>query len=115
MPHASQTAMTLYHAFETLIVPLIVLACAIHVAGRYMPRTRERIKASLAATLGGASAPGWRGWLARRLSPTQAAGCASGCETNSGCGTCGSNTSSGAGSPDSKTSDEQIIRFVRKT
>jgi hypothetical protein len=23
--------MTLYHAFETLVVPLIVLACAVHV------------------------------------------------------------------------------------
>ncbi|EKZ98569.1 transmembrane protein, partial [Cupriavidus sp. HMR-1] len=53
--------MTLYQAFETLVVPLIVLACALHVVGRYMPRTRERLKASLAAGLGGASASGWRG------------------------------------------------------
>ena len=112
--------MTLYHAFETLIVPLIVLACAVHVAGRYMPRTRERVKASLAAMLGGTSANGLRGWLARRLAPTQAAGCASGCDTNSGCGTCDSNTSntsgtSGAGSTGSGGSNEQVIHFVRKS
>ncbi|SDP77137.1 hypothetical protein SAMN04488595_12161 [Ralstonia sp. 25mfcol4.1] len=111
--------MTLYHAFETLIVPLIVLGCAIHVAGRYMPRTRERAKARLAAMLGGVAARGWRGWLARRLAPTQAAGCASGCDTNSGCGTCGSNTSGagsgGTGSAASGGSNEQVIRFVRKS
>lgn len=106
--------MTLYHALETLLVPLIVLACAVHVAGRYMPRTRERVKASLAAMLGGASASGWRGWLAQRLAPSQAAGCASGCETNSGCGTCGSNTSAPTGT-DSKQDNEQVIRFVRKS
>ncbi|RZT31884.1 DUF6587 family protein [Cupriavidus agavae] len=107
--------MTLYHAFETIVVPLIVLACAVHVAGRYMPRTRERAKASLAATLGGAAAPGWRGWLARRLSPTQAAGCATGCDTNSGCSSCGSNTSGSSGGSGSRADDEQVIRFVRKT
>ncbi|GJG94583.1 DUF6587 family protein [Cupriavidus pauculus] len=106
--------MTLYHAFETLIVPLIVLACAVHVAGRYMPRTRERVKARLATMLGGASATGWRGWLARHLAPTQAAGCATGCDTNSGCGTCGSNTS-GSGDSGSGDRNEQIIRFVRKS
>ena len=66
--------MTLYQAFETLVVPLIVLACALHVVGRYMPRTRERVKASLAAGLGGASAGAplpvtmcWMGSVAIRL------------------------------------------------
>lgn len=109
--------MTLYHAFETLIVPLIVLGCAVHVAGRYMPQTRERMKARLAAMVGGVSASGWRGWLARRLAPSQAAGCASGCDTNSGCGTCDSNTSGsgGSGGSGSGGSNEQIIRFVRKS
>jgi hypothetical protein len=106
--------MTLYHAFETLIVPLIVLGCAIHVVGRYMPQTRERMKARLAAMVGGGSASGWRGWLARRLAPSQAAGCASGCDTNSGCGTCDSNTS-GSGGSGSGGRNEQIIRFVRKS
>lgn len=104
--------MTLYHAFETLLVPLIVLACAVHVLSRYMPRTRERLKASVATSLGGASAAGWRGWLARRLAPAQAAGCASGCDTNSGCGSCDSNTSPSTGQTTSN--QEQIIRFVRK-
>ncbi|CAG2148191.1 hypothetical protein D3C87_1261060 [compost metagenome] len=104
--------MTLYHAFEILVVALIVTACAVHVTGRYMPRTRERVKATLAVRLGGAAATGWRGWLARRLAPQAAAGCASGCETNSGCGTCGSNTSSAASAP---PDNEQIIRFVRKS
>ena len=47
--------MTLYHAFEILVVALIVAACAVHVTGRYMPRTRERVKASLAVRLGGAA------------------------------------------------------------
>ncbi len=106
--------MTLYHAFEMLVVPLIVVACALHVAGRYMPRTRERVKASLAAWLGGASASGWRGGLARRLAPREAAGCATGCDTNTGCGTCGSNTSAGpaeSGDP----GNEHIVRFVRKS
>lgn len=105
--------MTLYHVFETLLVPLIVIACALSVASRYLPRTRERVKAGLAGMLGGAMAPGWRGWLARRLSPTAAAGCASGCDTGSGCSTCGSNTSSSAG-PSSSGSDEQVIRFMRR-
>lgn len=100
--------MTLYHAFEILVVALIVTACAVHVTGRYMPRTRERVKATLAVRLGGAAATGWRGWLA----PQAAAGCASGCETNSGCGTCGSNTSPAASAP---PDNEQIIRFVRKS
>lgn len=110
--------MTLYHAFETLIVPLVVLGCAVHVAGRYMPRTRERVKAGLAGMLGGASASGWRGWLARRLAPSQAAGCASGCDTGSGCGSCDSNTSGSGTSGGAGTtggSNEQIIRFVRKS
>lgn len=106
--------MTLYHAFEILVVALIVAACAVHVTGRYMPRTRERVKASLAVRLGGAGATGWRAWLARRLAPQAAAGCASGCETNSGCGTCGSNTSP-ATSASAPPENEQIIRFVRKS
>ncbi|CAG9182163.1 DUF6587 family protein [Cupriavidus pampae] len=113
--------MTLYHAFETLLVPLIVIACALSVASRYLPRTRERVKASLATMLGGAMATGWRGWIARRLSPTAAAGCATGCDTNSGCGSCGSNTSSNGSSsassntvPSSGGNDEQVIRFMRR-
>ncbi|EYS91560.1 membrane protein, partial [Cupriavidus sp. SK-4] len=48
--------MTLYHAIETLLVPLIVLACAVSVIARYAPRTRERVKAALAARLGGSAA-----------------------------------------------------------
>ena len=104
--------MRLYHAFETLLVPLIVLGCAVHVVARYMPRTRERVKANLAAALGGVSAKGWRAWLVQRLAPTQAAGCASGCDTNSGCGSCGSNTSGPTGA--TAASHEQIIRFSRK-
>ena len=104
--------MTLYHAFETLLVPLIVLGCAVHVVARYMPRTRERVKANLVAALGGVSAKGWRAWLVQRLAPTQAAGCASGCDTNSGCGSCGSNTSGATGA--TAASHEQIIRFSRK-
>ena len=106
--------MTLYQAFETLVVPLIVLACAVHVVGRYMPRTRERVKASLAAGLGGASASGWRGWIARRLAPREAAGCATGCDTNSGCSTCGSNTSTKS-TESGGASNEHIVRFVRKS
>ncbi|NYI02175.1 DUF6587 family protein [Cupriavidus plantarum] len=106
--------MTLYHAFETLVVPLIVLACALSVAARYLPRTRERVKASLAGMLGGAMAPGWRGWIARRLSPAAAAGCATGCDTNSGCGTCGSNTSASAPPPSATGGNEQVIRFMRR-
>jgi len=107
--------MTLYHAFESLLVPLIVVVCAVHVAGRYMPRTRERVKAGLAASLGGASAQGWRGWVARRLAPRAAAGCATGCDTNSGCSTCGSNTSVSTGSSGTAPANEQVIRFVRKS
>lgn len=105
--------MSLYRAFESLLVPLIVIACAVSVAARYMPGTRERVKAGTVAMLGGALAPGWRGWIARRLSPSAAAGCATGCDTNSGCGTCGSNTSGSPGNT-TGTSDEQIIRFVRR-
>lgn len=115
--------MTLYHAFESFLVPLIVLACAISVGARYLPRTRERVKAGMVGMLGGAQAPGWRGWMARRLSPSAAAGCATGCDTNSGCGTCGSNTAShstasttagsAAGSDNGK--NEQVIRFVRRS
>ena len=108
--------MTLYHAFETLIVPLIVLACALHVVGRYMPRTRERVKASLTVALGGPSVSGWRGWLVRKLAPSQIAGCATGCDTSSGCSTCESSTSgSTGGDTGSGDRSEQIIRFVRKS
>ncbi len=108
--------MTLYHAFESLLVPLIVVACAVHVAARYMPRTRERVKAGLAASLGGASAQGWRGWLARRMTPREAAaGCATGCDTNSGCSTCESNTSASTGNPGTGSANEQVITFVRKS
>ncbi|MGO4306487.1 DUF6587 family protein [Cupriavidus sp. RAF12] len=106
--------MTLYHAFETLVVPLIVVACAVHVAARYMPRTRERVKARLAASLGGVSATGWRGWLAKRLAPQEAAGCATGCDTNSGCSTCGSNTSSPSAGGNDGPANEHIVRLVRK-
>jgi len=108
--------MTLYHAFESLLVPLIVVACAVHVTGRYMPQTRERVKAGLAASLGGTSAQGWRGWVARRLAPrVAAAGCATGCDTNSGCGTCESNTSASTGKSGAGAVNEQVIRFVRKS
>ena len=107
--------MTLYHAFESLVVPLIVVACAVHVAGRYMPSTRERVQAGLAAALGGASAQGWRGGLARRMAPREAAGCATGCDTSSGCSTCESNTSASAGNSGTGPANEQVIRFVRKS
>lgn len=101
--------MSLYHAFETLLVPLIVLACAVSVVARYAPRTRERIKSALAGQLGGASATGWRGRVVHWLAPRAAAGCASGCETDSGCGTCGSNTAANHGK------NEQVIHLVRKS
>ncbi|WP_354684635.1 DUF6587 family protein [Cupriavidus necator] len=104
--------MTLYHAIETLLVPLIVLACAMSVAARYAPRTRERVKAALAARLGGAAATGWRARLVRWLAPQTAAGCASGCD-DGGCNTCGSNTANTAGAKPDQPS-EQVVRFVRK-
>ncbi|MGO4332495.1 DUF6587 family protein, partial [Cupriavidus sp. M-11] len=60
--------MSLYHAVETLLVPLIVLVCAVSVLSRYAPRTRERLKAWLAMQLGATAATGWRrravAWLA---------------------------------------------------
>ncbi|SOY69658.1 conserved hypothetical protein, putative transmembrane protein [Cupriavidus taiwanensis] len=102
--------MPLYHAIETLLVPLIVLACAVSVVARYAPRTRERVKAALAARLGGAGAAGWRGRLARWLAPQSVAGCASGCD-DGGCNTCGANTTA-PGSTDKPA--EQVVRFVRK-
>lgn len=110
--------MGLYHAFETLLVPLIVVACALSVAARYMPRTRERFKAALAARLGGTAATGWRRSFVVRLAPQAAAGCASGCDSG-GCNTCGSNegetTSANAtDAAGNKTPVEQPIRFVRK-
>jgi hypothetical protein len=101
-------AATVYHAAESLLVPVIVAACALSVASRYAPRTRERIKAALAARLGGAGASGWRAGLARRLAPTAAQGCASGCD-DGGCGTCESNTTSPA-----RPAGEHVIQIVRK-
>ncbi|WP_454765706.1 DUF6587 family protein [Cupriavidus campinensis] len=106
--------MTLYHAFEILVVALIVAACAVHATSRYMPRTRERVKAALAARLGGVSATGWHGWLARRLAPQAAAGCATGCDTSSGCGTCGANSVGGPANGTAGPPDEHIVRLVRK-
>ena len=100
--------MSLYHATETLLVPLIVLGCATSAASRYMPRTRERIKSALAARLGGMSANGWRARVVVRLAPTAAAGCASGCDSG-GCNTCASNTT-----PVTGMRTEQPIRLVRK-
>jgi hypothetical protein len=94
-------------------VPLIVLACALSVAARYMPRTRERAKAALAASLGGAQARGWRARLVARLAPqAPAAGCASGCDSG-GCNSCDSNTSGNASSP-APAAQEKPIRIVRK-
>jgi len=103
--------MSLYHAIENLLVPLIVLACAVSVAARYAPRTRERFKASLAARLGGTAATGWRRRMVRWLAPQAAAGCASGCD-DGGCNTCASNTSSPQAPQDKPA--EQVIRLVRK-
>ncbi|WP_454724350.1 MULTISPECIES: DUF6587 family protein [Cupriavidus] len=104
--------MNLYHAFETLLVPLIVLICAVSVLSRYAPRTRERCKAWLAARLGGAAATGWRARAAAWLAPqAAAAGCASGCDSG-GCNTCGS--SSADGQPAEPARNEQVIRFVAK-
>ncbi|PVY76686.1 hypothetical protein C7414_109169 [Cupriavidus alkaliphilus] len=106
--------MSLYHAIETLLVPLIVLACAVSVVARYAPRTRERVKAALAARLGGPAATGWRGRLARWLAPQSAAGCASGCD-DGGCNTCGANTSTNTSTPTGQDKPaEQVVRFVRK-
>ncbi|WP_439669566.1 Transmembrane protein [Cupriavidus necator] len=104
--------MTLYHAIETLLVPLIVLACAVSVIARYAPRTRERVKAALAARLGGGGATGWRARLVRWLAPKAAAGCASGCD-DGGCNTCGSNTAGTTSGTQDKPA-EQVIRFVPK-
>ncbi|WP_439686908.1 Transmembrane protein [Cupriavidus oxalaticus] len=103
--------MTLYHAIETLLVPLIVLACAVSVVARYAPRTRERVKATLASRLGGGAARGWRGRLVRWLAPQAASGCASGCD-DGGCNTCGSNTANAADAQQRPA--EQVVRFVRK-
>ena len=103
--------MSFYHAIESLLVPLIVLACAVSVAARYAPRTRERLKAGLAARLGGPSATGWRARLVRWLAPQAAAGCASGCD-DGGCNTCASNTAPSEGTQDKPA--EQVIRLVRK-
>lgn len=106
--------MSLYHALETVIVPLVVLGCAVSVASRYAPRTRERVKAALAASLGGAAATGWRAALVRRLAPTMAQGCASGCD-DGGCGTCESNTAGAAGASGAPAvPKEQVVRVVRK-
>lgn len=100
--------MSLYHIVESVLVPLIVLACALSVAARYMPRTRERAKAALARTLGGAQARGWRARLVARLAPQAASGCASGCDSG-GCNSCDSNTGNATA-----TVEEKPIRIVRK-
>lgn len=99
--------MSLYQLAETLLVPLIVIACAISVAARYMPRTRERIKASLAGALGGGTATGWKGRMVAWLAPKGAAGCASGCDSG-GCNTCGSSETAG------RQPTEQTVKWVRK-
>ncbi|WP_020206088.1 DUF6587 family protein [Cupriavidus sp. WS] len=103
--------MSLYHAFETLLVPLIVLVCAVSVLSRYAPRSRERFKAWLAARLGGAAATGWRLRAVAWLAPQAVAGCASGCDSG-GCNTCGSSTTEGQ--PAESARNEQVIRFVAK-
>jgi hypothetical protein len=105
--------MNLYHAFESLLVPLIVLACAVSALARYAPRTRERVKAALAARLGGAAATGWRQRVVAWLAPQAAAGCASGCDSG-GCNTCGSSTAQSDQPTPGKQANEQVIRFVAK-
>lgn len=101
--------MSLYHVVESVLVPLIVLVCALSVAARYMPRTRERATAALAASLGGAQARGWRARLVARLAPQAvASGCATGCDSG-GCNSCDSNTSNATPLP-----EEKPIRIVRK-
>lgn len=105
--------MNLYHAAETLLVPLIVLVCALSVLARYAPRTRERVKAWLAASLGGSAANGWRQRAVAWLAPQAAAGCASGCDSG-GCNTCDSSTAQGEHPAPGKQAGEQVIRFVAK-
>ncbi|MDW3681254.1 hypothetical protein RA280_05755 [Cupriavidus sp. CV2] len=105
--------MSLYHAVETLLVPLIVLGCTISVLARYAPRTRERIKGGLAARLGGTAATGWRRRAVAWLAPQAAAGCASGCDSG-GCNTCGSATTGSAQQAPVEQASEQVIRFVAK-
>ncbi|MHA7684347.1 DUF6587 family protein [Cupriavidus sp. PET2-C1] len=105
--------MSLYHAFETLLVPLIVLACTLSVLARYAPRTRERIKSGLAARLGGTAATGWRQRAVAWLAPQAAAGCASGCDSG-GCNTCGSSTTDSVQQVPAQQAGEQVIRFVAK-
>lgn len=100
--------MSLYQLAESLLVPLIVIACAVSVAARYMPRTRERIKAALAGALGGSGAHGWKARAVAWLAPKGAAGCASGCDSG-GCNTCGSNETAGQAKP-----TEQTVKWVRK-
>lgn len=100
--------MSLYHLVESVLVPLIVAACALSVAARYMPRTRERTKAAVARALGGAQASGWRARVVARLAPQAASGCASGCDSG-GCNSCDSNTANPSGAV-----DEKPIRIVRK-
>ncbi|KJK20872.1 membrane protein [Burkholderiaceae bacterium 16] len=105
--------MNFYHAVETLLVPLIVLVCALSVLARYAPRTRELVKAWLAASLGGSAATGWRQRAVAWLAPQAAAGCASGCDSGGG-NTCDSSTAQGEQPAPGKQAGEQVIRFVAK-
>ena len=81
--------MTAYSTFESLVVGLVVLACALGAFRRMMPKTHARLKQRAGSWMTKDGHPAWmqsvgQKWSARKV---DAGGCGSGCGTCDSCGT----------------------------
>ena len=88
--------MTAYSTFESLVVGLVVLACALGAFRRMMPKTHARLKQHAGTWMTQGGHPAWmqsvgQKWSARKV---DAGGCGSGCGTCDSCGTSSSDVSS---------------------
>jgi hypothetical protein len=86
---------------QSLLVALIVSACALQAARKLAPKAAWRAQAALAFALEQPGRPGWLRAIGLRLRPavSAAAGCASACPSCTGCGTTAPTTQDDRGIP----------------
>ncbi|GGX36762.1 hypothetical protein GCM10007242_50400 [Pigmentiphaga litoralis] len=103
--------MTAYSTFESLIVGLVVLACALGAFRRMMPKTHARLKQRAGDWMARGGHPAWmqsvgHRWAARKV---DAGGCGSGCGTCDNCGT----SSDAATMPSARVDPAATVRPVK--
>ena len=77
-------------ALQSLVVALIVLACAVRVFARYAPRTAWRLQAAVAYFFEKNGRPAWSRRLGIRLRPAVPTVTSCGSGASSACSACGS-------------------------